>query len=434
MANKSTMQARLRMKLQKPTLIVPAEPTKNHIYFLSNLDQNIAAIVQTVYCYNASMEKAHEDPAGVIKEALRKVLVTYYPLAGRIGLSPEGKLNVNCNAEGAVFVEAEADCALEDIGYLRQADHVMLGNLVYSIPNAKNILEIPPLLAQVTKFKCGGFVLGLAMNHCIFDGLGAMEFVNSWCETARGLPLSIPPYMDRSILRARSPPRIEYPHTEFSEIDNVSNLMDTFYDEGLSYNSFCFSPERLDRLKKQAMTDGILARCTTFEALSAHVWRYRSKALEMAPNQETKLLFAVDGRNRFEPSLPKGYFGNGIVYAHCLCKAGDLVEKPLSFAVGLVQKAIAMTTDKYMRSAIDYIELNRLRPSLTATLVITTWANLSFYTADFGFGEPVQTGPVTPPEREVVLFLSHGKERKSINTLLGLPPRAMQSFEEYIYS
>ena len=101
------------------------------------------------------------------------------------------------------------------------------------------------------------------------------------------------------------------------------------------------------------------------------------------------------------------------------------MEKPLSFAVGLVQKAIAMATDKYMRLAIDYIELNSIIPSLTATLVITTWTNLSFYTMDFGFGEPVQMELVTLPEREVVLFLSHGKEIKSINSLLGLPPHAM---------
>lgn len=150
MASKSTMQARLRVKLQKPALIVPAEPTKNHVYFLSNLDHNTVSLVQTVYCYKASMEKGQEDPATVIKEALRKVLVTYYPLAGRLGLSPEGKLNVHCNSEGAVFVEAEADIPLEEIGDLSKPDNIMLGNLVYNIPGANSILDIPPLLAQVS--------------------------------------------------------------------------------------------------------------------------------------------------------------------------------------------------------------------------------------------------------------------------------------------
>eukprot|EP01018_Ginkgo_biloba_P000089 Gb_31068 [translate_table: standard] len=180
------------------------------------------------------------------------------------------------------------------------------------------------------------------------------------------------------------------------------------------------------------MADGSLAKCTTFEALSAHVWRCRSKALEMTPDQETKLLFAVDGRTRLEPHLPEGYFGNGIVLTHCLCSAGDLAQKPLSYGVGLVQRAISMITDNYIRSAIDYFEVAHARPSLTATLLITTWSRLSFHTADFGWGEPMQTGPVTLPEREVVLFLSHAKQKKSINVLLGLPPTAMERFEKNI--
>ena len=53
---------------------------------------------------------------------------------------------------------------------------------------------------QVTRFKCGGFALGLAMNHCMFDGIGAMEFVNSWAETARGVAeLTVPPFLDRGV-------------------------------------------------------------------------------------------------------------------------------------------------------------------------------------------------------------------------------------------
>jgi omega-hydroxypalmitate O-feruloyl transferase len=30
-------------------------------------------------------------------------------------------------------------------------------------------------------------MVGLAMNHCMFDDINAMEFVNSWAETARGV-------------------------------------------------------------------------------------------------------------------------------------------------------------------------------------------------------------------------------------------------------
>ncbi|KAL6996909.1 histone H3.1 [Sarracenia purpurea var. burkii] len=428
MENGSGKKLELSVEQGKPTLVPPAEVTEKGLYFLSNLDQNIAVIIRTIYCFKSEL-KGNERAVEVIKAALSKVLVHYYPLAGRLTISAEGKLIVDCTGEGAVFVEAEANCTIEEIGDNTKPDPVTLGKLVYDIPGAKNILEIPPLVAQVTKFKCGGFVLGLCMNHCMFDGLGAMEFVNSWSETARGLPLNLPPFLDRTILKARNPPNSEFLHHEFAEIEDISNISD-LYKEEMLYRSFCFDPEKLEKLKTTATKDGLLEKCTTFEALSAFVWRARTRALNLNPGQLTKLLFAVDGRTRFDPPIPKGYFGNGIVLTNSLSPAGELVENPLSSAVKKVQEAVKMVTDSYMRSAIDYFEVTRARPSLTATLLITTWSRLSFHTTDFGWGEPLLSGPVALPEKEVILFLSHGKERKTINVLLGLPAPAMEVFQE----
>nr|CAD1820132.1 unnamed protein product [Ananas comosus var. bracteatus] len=271
----------LIVKQGEPTLVPPAEETQKGLYFLSNLDQNIAVPVQTIYCFKSD-ERGNEGAAAAVKDALSKVLVHYYPLAGRLAISAEGKLIVHCTGEGAVLVEAEADCDMEDVGDITKPDPPTLGKLVYNIPGAKNILEIPPLVVQVTKFRCGGFVLGLAMNHCMFDGLGAMEFVNSWGETARGLQLSVPPVLDRTVLRARDP------------------------HEELLYRSFLFDPEKLDRLKRKSAV-----KCTSFEALSGLVWRARTDALRLRGEQRTKLLFAVDGRAKFEPHYPRDILGTG---------------------------------------------------------------------------------------------------------------------------
>lgn len=283
---------------------------------------------------------------------------------------------------------------------------------------------------QVTRFKCGGFTLGLAMNHCMFDGIGAMEFVNSWAETARGLPLSVPPALDRTLLAARAPPKIDYPHDEFKQLEDVSDTDSLYEQHEMVYRSFSFDPEKIEKLKREAMADGSLGSCTSFEALSGFVWRARTQALRMQPHQQTKLLFAVDGRRRLEPPLPKGYFGNGIALTYSLCAAGELVDEPLSFAVGLVQKAVRMITDDYIRSAVDFFETTRARPSLTSTLLITTWSRLSFHSTDFGWGEPLHSGPVTLPEKEVSLFLSDGKGTKTINVLMGLPATSMENFQE----
>uniref|UniRef100_A0A453B774 Omega-hydroxypalmitate O-feruloyl transferase n=1 Tax=Aegilops tauschii subsp. strangulata TaxID=200361 RepID=A0A453B774_AEGTS len=382
----------MSVKRREPTLVSPAEATPTgEQYYLSNLDQNIAVIVQTVYCFKCPSGRGNEGAADVLRDALARVLVHYHPLAGRLGISPEMKLTVECTGEGVPFVEAEAACDLALIGDLSTPDPAALGQLVYSVPGAKNILEMPPMTAQVTRFKCGGFSLGLAMNHCMFDGLGAMEFV---------------------------------------EIADVSEMAALYGREELMYRSFCFDPDRLERVRGLALADGDLEKCTTFEALSGLVWRARTRALGLAPEQQTKLLFAVDGRRRFAPPLPKGYFGNGIVLTNALATAGDLLSAPVSRAAGKVQEAVRMVTDEYMRSAVDYFEATRARPSLASTLLITTWSRLAFNGADFGWGEPTMSGPVTLPEKEVILFLAHGKERKSINVLLGLPASAMDAFQE----
>jgi omega-hydroxypalmitate O-feruloyl transferase len=138
----------LGVKRGEPTLVPPAEATPTGgQYYLSNLDQNIAVIVQTVYCYKPS--GGGGDVAAALRGALARVLVHYYPLAGRLGVSPEMKLTVELTGEGAVFVEADAACELATVGDLTKPDPAALGQLVYSVPGAKHILEMPPMTAQV---------------------------------------------------------------------------------------------------------------------------------------------------------------------------------------------------------------------------------------------------------------------------------------------
>lgn len=272
--------------------------------------------------------------------------------------------------------------------------------------------------------------MGLAANHCMVDGRSFVDFTNSWAEIARGLPISTPPFLDRTVLRARQPPKPEFPHHEFDDIEDVSNLTELYDSEPLQHRCFTFHAGKRERLKKMAMEDGALKSYTSFAALTGLIWRARTRALKMGPHQKTKLLFAVDGRTRLEPPLPVGFFGNGIVLACCLCEAGELLDRPLSFAIQLIQTAIQETTDGFIRSAIDYYEATRARPSLTATLLVTTWTQLDFGSLDFGWGEVVQMCSADLPQKEVALFVPRWKEKKSIMVVLGLPVSCMEVFQE----
>ena len=51
----------------------------------------------------------------LIKQALSKVLVHYYPLANRLQHVDNGKLVVECNGEGVIFQEVDADVKLGDL-------------------------------------------------------------------------------------------------------------------------------------------------------------------------------------------------------------------------------------------------------------------------------------------------------------------------------
>lgn len=253
------------------------------------------------------------------------------------------------------------------------------------------------------------------------DGLSANEFLLAWGELARGIDISGAPHLDRTILRARDPPRIEFPHHEFDEIEDLSSEGNLLMAGPLVYDSIILTSSDVEALKKKVLEDGTVSKVSTFEALTALTWRARTQALEMPSAQKSRLLFAVDGRSRFNPPLPNHLFGNGIVLTTAIATAGELGQQPLSFAVKLVQDAIAMISDDYMRSALDYFEQTRARPALVATLLVTTWLRLPFHSIDFGWGQPVGMSPACLPDREVVLFTPCGNDRRSVNMSIAMP-------------
>ncbi|GJY28962.1 benzyl alcohol O-benzoyltransferase-like protein [Tanacetum coccineum] len=97
-----------------PELILPAKPTPRELKPLSDIDdqEGLRFQSQFIHFYHMDPKMRNKNPANVIREALAKVLVFYYPLDGQLKEGPERKLMVDCSGQGVLFIEAEADVML----------------------------------------------------------------------------------------------------------------------------------------------------------------------------------------------------------------------------------------------------------------------------------------------------------------------------------
>jgi benzyl alcohol O-benzoyltransferase len=137
----------------EPVLVAPAKQTPHEIKRLSDIDDQEGLRFHFpmihFYRYNPSMEG--RDPAKVIRDALAKALVPYYPFAGRIRELQDGsrKLVVECTGEGVPFIEADADVTLEQFGDLLHPPFPCFEELLFDVPGSSEVINSPLLWIQV---------------------------------------------------------------------------------------------------------------------------------------------------------------------------------------------------------------------------------------------------------------------------------------------
>ena len=144
------------------------------------------------------------DITYVIKEALSKALVFYYPLTGKLEKHNDRKLHINCNEDGVPFLVATANYQLSSLNYLDGVDVEVSKQLVLDLPS-KGDSVYHPLVLQVTKFSCGGCTIGMGLSHSVCDGFGAAQFFRALVELASGKSeLLVKPMWERERLMATS--------------------------------------------------------------------------------------------------------------------------------------------------------------------------------------------------------------------------------------
>lgn len=425
--------------VKESTMVRPAGETPICNLWNANVDLVVPRFhTPSVYFYRPTGASNFFDPQ-ILKEALSKSLVPFYPMAGRLKRDEDGRIEINCNAQGVLFVEAETDAVIDDFGDF--APTLDLKKLIPTVDYSGGIESFPLLVLQVTYFKCGGVSLGVGMQHHVADGFSGLHFINAWSDMARGLDLSLPPFIDRTLLCARDPPQPAFQHIEYQPPPTMKTQVQPADPENTSVSMFKLTRDQVSALKAKSKEDGNTTSYSSYEMLSGHVWRSVCKARGLADDQESKLYIATDGRSRLRPQLPPGYFGNGIFTATPIALAGDLESKPTWYAASRIHDALVRMDNDYLRSALDYLEL---QPDLSAlvrgahtfrcpNLGITSWIRLPIHDADFGWGRPIFMGPGGIPYEGLAFVLPSPTTDGSLWVAIALQTEHMKLFEKIFY-
>lgn len=141
-----------KVSRKPPELIAPAHPTPHEFKPLSDVDDQGGLRVHApfVAIYEGIPSMEGKDPVGIIRLAIAKALVFYYPFAGRLReIAASRKLVVECTAEGVLFIEAEADATVAQFAGLLHPPFPNLDQLLYNVPGSDGIIDCPLILIQV---------------------------------------------------------------------------------------------------------------------------------------------------------------------------------------------------------------------------------------------------------------------------------------------
>ncbi|CAM6128176.1 unnamed protein product [Calypogeia fissa] len=494
------VRAKVTVKPKFEILVVPATKTDHPAWLpLSNLDRIVnPTFVSVIFFYENALSdsnlgdgrKTFQGLTTSLKDSLAKVLVEFYPLAGRLTLTEEGLVDLQCNDAGAIFLESSIDCELSQLGGPQPMptlsgmdimnNFASVGSGLLYIPDQVNT-QIPVLVINVTKFTCGSIAVAVNWHHTVADGFSGCHFIRSWAQIATGQELSLLPSHDRHLLKPRSPLDSSLVHNgnygTLRKVEPIQQFPVQTRDPQaplpypVTVKPFILTKNTVQRLKEKVNSNieigcsnsintntnrnnGTKRPFTSTETVSAKLWKLITKARSSSPTaaavadsnedlahgERSRFFMFVDGRKRL--GLPEGYFGNVVCSACAESSRDDLLRRPLAYAASLISNAHRAINDEYFRSLIDWVEETGLTPSTkscqsehlnsTGFDVAATFWSFPLYEINFGWGKPVLSVRNAPPRKLIDgIAMMPGPDRKgNMVALLNLHADSMDKLQK----
>ncbi|MBA0671169.1 hypothetical protein Goklo_024900 [Gossypium klotzschianum] len=249
-----------------------------------------------------------------LKQSLSIALLHFYPLAGRLATKIEQNpkshsVFVDCkNSPGAKFIHAAVDLSVSDIVSPTYVPLVVQSFFDHDRAINYDGHTRPLLSIQVTELVDGVFI-GCSMNHAIADGTTFWHFINTLSEIfqAQGdtkIKISGSPMLERWFPEGNNGPLLTLPFTHQNE------FITRFETPHVLERIFHFSAKSITKLKKRANAESNTTKISSFQSLSAFVWRSITRARRLPCEIVTCCMLAINTRSRLEPPLSPNYFGN----------------------------------------------------------------------------------------------------------------------------
>ncbi|CAN8317509.1 unnamed protein product [Cochlearia groenlandica] len=430
--------------VKQATVITPSDHIPSSVLSLSALDSQLFLrfTIEYLLIYPPGSDSDPVSFSGRLKSALSRALVPYFPFSGRVRQRPDSGgdgggglgLEVNYRGQGVLFLEAITD-HLTCLDFDKAPRHVTSWRKLLSFNVVDVLAGAPPLMVQLTWLRDGGAALAVGVNHCVSDGIGSSEFLKLFAELSKDsliqTELNRKHVWDRELLDNLSPVRDSLSHTEFNRVPDLSGFVSRFNNERLVPTSVIFEGRRITDLKKLASRLGESnSKHTSFEVVSAHVWRSWARSLNLPSNQIVKLLFSINIRDRIKPGLPFGFYGNAFVVGCAQTTVRDLTEKGLSHVAMLVKKAKERVDDEYVRSVAEAVSKERASPDSVGVLILSQWSRLGLERLDFGLGKPVYVGSVCCDR--YCLLLPVAENSDAVKVMVAVPSSAVDTYENLL--
>ncbi|KAK8577116.1 hypothetical protein V6N13_122111 [Hibiscus sabdariffa] len=359
----------------------------------------------------------------LLQRSLSKALSFFPPLAGRLYTDENGYIYITCNDAGVEFHHATCTATFirDVIGPLRVPQFVK-GFFCFDKTVSYNGHSKPIMAVRVTELGDGVFI-GCSVNHAVTDGTSFWNFFNTFAEICRRI--SDDNNKGQSIERIARRPDFTRESVLISpavlQVPEGGPKVTFNENEPLMERIFSFSREAILELKAKVNNGNVnggfnaveilgkqsndkyytetaapvskTAEISSFQSLSALLWRAVTRARKLPSTKTTTFRMAVNCRHRLNPKLDPLYFGNAIQSIPTYASAGDVTSRDLRWCALQLNESVRAHDDGTVRRFVgDWEKDPRCFPLGNfdgASITMGSSPRFPMYDNDFGWGRPL---------------------------------------------